>query len=631
MTAGEPMTLGTAESPLPDGFEALANAIWPPTPGNGGELGHAPRLRTLLAELLRRASTGIGTLPLTEAALNPTERVALEGLPEYFAIEGGNLLLPRYALQLREIRGFMVDRHRSSVPRLADAEVARHLQAILPPSRVAGGSDDPDRPRFDNAQQRLAIAALVDAPVGVLTGGPGTGKTTTAAALLAVRHRIDPQLSADQVLVAAPTGRAASRIGEALSQAATRLEGLDDNDRAFLRGIPTVTLHRALEWGPEPPERGGPYRRNSLRPLEVRVMLVDEASMVDLGLMHALIRALPPTASLLLLGDSDQLESVDVGGVLSEWVQSAGQHRILPDGLRDRFAQRLGVSAERVQADYEQGLPSLVSSSDGARPALPGMVVGLRHSWRAMNAPWILELAERVRPGSPHGRESVLECFARHASETEPVLTWHRETPDRSRRRLCQERWLAWAGMSRSWTRLCGDAGLGDPNAPDDQTERVEALRRLGQFQLLCSTNHQVDRANRAGTALLWAPGNRPSGELPHGCPVLILANDRSLGLSNGDIGIALGPLPGGPATVVLFPGSDGVPRLLPRVRLPAHQPAFGLTIHKSQGSEWDWVALELPPDSDSKLLTRNLLYTGVTRSRRVLDLFGSVDSLDLP
>ena len=625
MNSGPSHRLSSTPAIVPDGFEELAQAIWPTVAKDSPLAEHQPRLHSLLAELMRRASTGIGSLPLTEAGLSADERIALERWTDCIAIEGSALVLQRYAQQLREIRSFVEARLRSQDPRLPDAEVARHLGQILPPQRISGTGTGSIQTHFDNAQQRLAIAALVDAPVGVLTGGPGTGKTTTAAALLAVRHRIDAALTPDQILVAAPTGRAASRIGEAIAQSAARLTGLDESDRAFLKGITTVTLHRALEWGPEPPERGGPYRRNALRPLQVRVMLVDEASMVDLSLMHALIRALPPEASLLLLGDSDQLESVDVGGILSEFVQRAGQNRLLPEALQTRLAARLGISNEQVQAEYDQGLPHLPSESPGE--ALPGLVVGLRHSWRAMNAPWVLDLAECVRPGGSQSRSSVEECFNRHASAAEPVLTWHRESPDRSRRIFCQERWKSWGELARTWTELCQDSG---PEAQSQGQARNEALRLLGRFQLLCSTNHQVDRANQAGTALLWGKGARPLSELPHGCPVLVLANLRSLGLSNGDIGIALGPISGGPATLVLFPGADGIPRLIPRVRLPAHQPAFGLTIHKSQGSEWDSVALELPSNAESRLLSRNLLYTGITRSRRVLDLFGTPESLDL-
>lgn len=625
MNPGQPHRLSGVPPTLLDGFEELAQAIRPTVAAESPLAAHQKRLRSVLAELMRRASAGIGSLPLTEAGLNADERTALEQWSDCIALEGSSLVLPRYAQQLREIRSFVEARLGSQAPRLPDAEVARHLEQILPPQQITGTGAGSVQNHFDNAQQRLAIAALVDAPVGVLTGGPGTGKTTTAAALLAVRHRMDAALTPHQVLVAAPTGRAASRIGEAIAQSAARLTGLNDGDRAFLKGIATVTLHRALEWGPEPPERGGPYRRNALRPLRVRVMLVDEASMVDLSLMHALIRALPPEASLLLLGDSDQLESVDVGGILSEFVQRAGQNRILPEALRDRLAARLGVHGQQVQAEYDQGLPHLPSENGGG--ALPGLVVGLRHSWRAMNAPWILDLAQRVRPGGSQSRPSVEECFDRYASTTEPILTWHRESPERSRRIFCQERWKSWSEMARTWTDLSHDSV---PKSDSQGQARREALRHLGRFQLLCSTNHQVERANQAGTAMLWSKGSRPPSELPHGCPVLVLANQRSLGLSNGDIGIALGPISGGPATLVLFPGADGVPRLIPRVRLPAHQPAFGLTIHKSQGSEWDSVALELPSNTESRLLTRNLLYTGITRSRRALDLFGTPESLDL-
>lgn len=615
--AGSSDIPGTPE----DGFEELARAIWPPPTGPTPDPAEAAG-RHALAQLLRRAASGVGSLPLADSGLGPDDLSRLEGAAGCLVLEGASLVLPRYAMQVREIRAFLEHRCQAAGARFADDDVARSLAAILPPERIAGEARGSTPPAyFDNAQQRLAVAGLVDTPLGVLTGGPGTGKTTTAAALLAVRHRIDPGLLPSQVLVTAPTGRAASRIGEAISKAADRLPGLTPDDREFLRRIRTTTLHRALEWGPEPPERGGPYRRNALRPLEVRMLLVDEASMVDLALMHALVRAMPADASLLLLGDADQLESVEVGGILSECVQRA--ETTLPPPLEERLSARLGIPADRVQADHREGLPPAATHPLAARTRLPGMVVGLRHSWRALNAPWILELAETVRPGGGGTTGSMAGCFARHGDGADPVLTWTRGTPDAAGGRICQGHWKAWRDASARWTGLGSDVDESDEAM---RAARREAVDQLGRFQLLCSTNRQVNRANLIGTSLLWSgAAARPTGELPHGCPVLVLDNDRDLGLSNGDIGIALGSGPGTPAGVVLFPGPDAVPRLVPRVRLPTHQPAFGMTIHKSQGSEWETVAIELPERIESPLLTRNLLYTAITRAGRALHLFGEL------
>jgi len=624
--SGDPHLPGTPE----DGFEELARAIWPPSTGDNPDTAEAPG-RHALAQLLRRAASGIGSLPLAESGLGPDDLSRPGGAAGYLVLEGASLVLPRYASQLRQIRAFLEHRCPLDAPRLADHDVAGPLAAILPPARITGESRGSTPPaQFDNAQQRLAVAALVDAPLGVLTGGPGTGKTTTAAALLAVRHRIDPGLRPSQVLVAAPTGRAASRIGEAISQAADRLPGLNPDDREFLRRIPTTTLHRALEWGPEPPERGGPYRRNALRPLEVRMLLVDEASMVDLALMHALVRAMPADASLLLLGDGDQLESVEVGGVLAECVRRA--NRVLPPAWRDRLAARLGIPGDQVQTDHAEGLPPRAVQAGPPPSPLPGVVVGLHHSWRALNAPWILELAAQVRPGGRGTTASVTDCLARHASGPDPVMTWRQDglaAPDSS---LCQRHWRGWLDEASGWPRMDADPdSLEAGSATSLLSARLDALRRLGGFQLLCTTNRQVERANLTGLAVLWAGRARPAGELPHGCPVLVLANDRDLGLSNGDLGIALGEGCGMPAGLVLFAGPDGSPRVIPRVRLPSHQPAFGMTIHKSQGSEWDTVAIELPDRSESPLLTRNLLYTAITRARRSLHLFGPIPSSLLP
>ncbi len=624
--SGDPQLPGTAE----DGFEELAQAIWPPPTGRSPDPAEATG-RQALAELLRRAASGVGSLPLADSGLGPDDLSRLEGAAGCLVLEGASLVLPRYAMQVREIRAFLEHRCQAAGARFADDDVARSLAAILPPERIAGEARGSTPPAyFDNAQQRLAVAGLVDAALGVLTGGPGTGKTTTAAALLAVRHRIDPGLLPSQVLVTAPTGRAASRIGEAISQAADRLPGLTPDDREFLRRIRTTTLHRALEWGPEPPERGGPYRRNALRPLEVRMLLVDEASMVDLALMHALVRAMPADASLLLLGDADQLESVEVGGVLSECVRRTDRE-FLPS-WRDRLATRLGIPGDRVQADHTEGLPPLAPQAGIPMSPLPGVVVGLHHSWRALNAPWILELASEVRPGGRGTVDSLAGCIERHADGPDPVMTWRPEGPDAPASNPCLGRWQAWRDEAARWARLDADPeGLEADSATTILRGRRDALRLLGGFQLLCSTNRQVERANLAGLSVLWAGRGRTAGELPHGCPVLVLANDRDLGLSNGDLGIALGEGCGMPASLVLFAGPDGTPRVIPRVRLPSHQPAFGMTIHKSQGSEWDTVAIELPGRSESPLLTRNLLYTAITRARRSLHLSGPIPSGLLP
>jgi exodeoxyribonuclease V alpha subunit len=595
-----------------DGFQELAAAIWSQASPEGASTPDAPALLEVLASLLREAASGNGFIRLSRLKATPALIQGFARHPELFSVEDEFLMLPRYARHTHRIRAFFAARLAHRGERFSDAEVARHLDDLLPRQTVSDQTTG--RLLFDNAQQRLAIAALVDAPVGVLTGGPGTGKTTTAAALLAVRRRLAPALSAENILVTAPTGKAACRIAEAIAKASSLLNGLSSEEQSFLCSIRSITLHRALEWGPLPAEKGGPFQRSAVRPLAASVVLVDEASMVDLSLMYALLNAIPDGASLYLLGDSDQLESVEVGGILSELVQRASLARHLEPALRDRLQGRLGMDAAEVQEHFEAGLPKLPPSK--AEP-LPGLVAGLRYSRRAMNAPWILDLAEVVKPGSQGSLGDFLRLFERPEDPAPGALGWHRENAESLRGTFCAGHWKRWADQAAGWTDL-----LDDSAAANVQKRRSAALSALGDFQLLCSTNAQVERANREGVALLQA--QRVTGpSLPHGCPLIILTNQRSLGLSNGDVGIALGTALGQGALFALFPSGDGLSRLLPIAQLPAHQPAFGLTIHKSQGSEWKHIAIELPADPDSRLLTRNLLYTAITRSSRAVDLFG--------
>lgn len=605
----------------------LARAVYPlgatgtgiAETGGGQSCGITPaRVRELLARLFCAAARGEGAIALAEVGLSPEERRGVERLSELFVTEGRLLLLPRYAAQIKAMRAFFADRLARVGRRFEDGAVRVNLDALLPAETIRGA--DSGGVLFDSLHQRLAVAALVDARVGVLTGGPGTGKTTTAAALLAVRRRLEPGLSAAGVLVAAPTGKAACRIGEALARATGHLRGLEEEEKTFLRSIRCLTLHRALEWGPEPPEKGGPFRRNRLRQLEAQVVLVDEASMVDLSLMHALLEALPQEASLLLLGDSDQLKSVEVGGILAELVMRSALSPKLDGEVASRLSARLGVPSSTVAGAFVEGLPAGVEGN--GLPSLAGLTFGLKYSRRAMNAPWILRFAEIARP---EASSTVGEV--RRFLETEPGagehVRWVEGSASRECLKHCGDYWKQWRETASGWTRLfSAESGALDVNGAN------AALQALGQFQLLCSTNEQVEKANAEGVRVLYGARRPTDAQLPHGCPILVTANNRALGLSNGDVGIALGRESGGHALVGLFAGSDGTPRVLTLAQLPPHQAAFGLTIHKSQGSEWEQIAIQLPDGAESRLLTRNLLYTAITRSSRRIALFGPEETL---
>jgi exodeoxyribonuclease V alpha subunit len=560
--------------------------------GGGREVWAGP-----LARLLEAASRGVGQITATECGLpdNPPD--------EFFAIAGDLVLLPRTQSCWDRVREDFERRLAEARPIFDDRAVRRGLDGIVPRC-----IED----HFDNAQQRLAVAAFCDARAGVLTGGPGTGKTTCAAALLALRKRLDPTLHPDAVLLAAPTGKAACRLAESLRKSADRLP-LEPAEKEFLKSLQPRTLHKALEWTPKPPEQGGPFLRDGERPLDARMVIVDEASMVDLELMSHLVLALPSDASLILLGDSDQLESVETGGVLAELV-ARGAAASLPEDTLARWHARTGDDAARIFADGlavtkiadEAVSLSRRSAQVPALEPLPGLMIPLKSSYRAKESPWILQLAGIVKPGGT----GTAEQFRMLAAANAPHVRLYDSRADFER--FCGGHWQNWGSMVSGWT-----AG----NFPDF----LPGLGgELSAFQLLCGTNAQVDRANRQGVRILR--GSSPgSAGLPHGCPIIVGTNSPALGLSNGDLGVALGSGPGTPAQIAVFPG---LPAPIPLTRLPSHQPAFALTIHKSQGSEWHTVALDLPGE-ESRLLGRNLVYTAITRSAFGFHLFAGQNALE--
>jgi exodeoxyribonuclease V alpha subunit len=401
-------------------------------------------------------------------------------------------------------------------------------------------------------EQRAAVAFAASRSLAVVSGGPGTGKTAICAALCRVLVRSGTAPSA--ILLTAPTGKAAQRLGASVRSG---LLGADDEaDRRLAAELPEArTLHRLLGYQPET----GRFRHHAGAPLRGAVVIVDEASMVDLVLMERLARALAPTTRLVLFGDADQLPSVEAGAVLRD--------------LAERGACRLTRSYRMDERD----------------PA-----------GRA-----ILEAARSVRAGK--------------------VGPW--PSPDPAPAVRLVDAWFD-GHLGARWAELARAA-----DALDDATgEDLAAL----QGHLESSRMLAVTRRLRRGTeslnrlfhrrALAALGGSRPARfELLPGEPVVVRENDYARGLYNGDCGLVAAS--GGELRAV-FSGQDGAWRSFPLAALrPRLELAYALTVHQSQGSEYDHVALVLP-EADMPLATRELVYTALTRARRSIALFGSAEVL---
>ncbi|PMX03347.1 exodeoxyribonuclease V subunit alpha [Pseudomonas sp. FW215-R2] len=458
--------------------------------------------------------------------------------------------------------------------------------------------------------QKLACALATRGAFSIVTGGPGTGKTTTVVRLLALLQA--PAVEAGQPLrirLAAPTGKAAARLTESISQQVQSLKVAD----AVREKIPSevTTVHRLL--GSRPGTRH--FRHHAGNRLPLDVLVVDEASMIDLEMMANLLDALPSHARLVLLGDKDQLASVEAGAVLGDLCRDAEAGWYSP-----QTRQWLeSFSGESLQ---DSGLHEDI---DGTHP-LAQQVVMLRHSRRFGEGSGIGQLARRVNQQLPDEARQLLAGRSHddvyslalkgeqdHALER-LVLEGHGDGPHGYRHYL---------SVLRNQRPPAG-APLEHPGWLDWAREVLQAF---DTFQLLCAVRKGpwgVEGLNQRITdALLKTRLIDSDQQWYEGRPVLMTRNDYGLGLMNGDIGIALklperdGPNAGEAVLRVAFPRNDGrggVRFVLPS-RLNDVETVYAMTVHKSQGSEFAHTALILP-DALNPVLTKELIYTGITRAK---------------
>lgn len=421
--------------------------------------------------------------------------------------------------------------------------------------------------------QRDAVSKVPEEGLFVLTGGPGTGKTRTIMNMLLMLQR--KARVRRSIALTAPTGKAAQRLRLSLQQSSSTLtSSLPDDWEGPLSTVALAgvqTLHRLLEFDPR---RNG-FRRDPEHPIDADIVVVDEASMMDLGLLAALLAALPRKSCLILVGDADQLTSVAAGSVFQDLVLA-------------------------LQTTH------------------PERVVRLHHSFRSSAALSVINAAvvsgdrERVHAAMLEAGDMAMRYSIRSAADL----------------RLQSDRW---AGIiATEWVRSIED----EDSAAHTQSVR-RALQTLSRRQILCalrddafgavSVNRLIESALKRHWGIaedqLWFAGRS----------IMVLRNDYALGLFNGDIGLTLRSPSGELKVWFESTDQDGQPilRAFAPSSLPEHEGAFAITIHKSQGSEYDEVAVVLPRYDEHRIMSRQLLYTAVSRARARIEIWGKESVLD--
>lgn len=468
-------------------------------------------------------------------------------------LEGSRLYLDRYWRQECTIADRILDLASRAVD-VDETTLAASLNRLFPPT-----------PGDDDNLQRVAADRAVRSAFSVVAGGPGTGKTTTVARIIAL---LDEQAMAaggplPRIALAAPTGKAAARLEEAVRSSAKDMD-VSDTERARLLAISASTLHRLLGWRPDSQSR---FRHDRSNHLPHDVVIVDETSMVSTSLMASVVDAVGERAQLILVGDPDQLASVEAGAVLGDIVE-----------------------------------PDVAPGSSGS--SLTGHITVLQRVHRFGGA--IASLADAIRRGDADETMRILRSG-------DDAVQWLDTESDPDSLAPIREQMVA-AGLQILDAATAGDAPA--------------ALQALDAMRVLCA-HRRGPHGVGSWTDLVeqWLAAARPSyadgGPWYVGRPLLVTANDYTLGLYNGDTGVVVQR---GDGVMAAFVKGSEVGEISPR-RLSVVDTAHVMTIHKSQGSQFDTVVVVLP-EPDSPILTRELLYTAVTRARRRVVVLGPEGSV---
>lgn len=412
----------------------------------------------------------------------------------------------------------------------------------------------------------------------IITGGPGTGKTTIITKLLAIIFELNPEFS---VAIAAPTGKATARLNESISNLISNLPGIKNDTKEILLDIKAQTVHRLLGYGFNTPY----FKHNKENPLQYDLVIVDESSMIDVALMAKLMEAIRKDTKLILLGDKNQLASVEAGSIFGDLCKTQKQSNTVFDTDID-FLKNFNINIEN-NAFYSN--------------ILTGKIIELQHSYRFDITEGIGKFSNLVISGNS-SEDKLITPFLNCKNQSQCVEITADYQDDRFYKMI----------------------KLYEDYARENDIEK--AFEKLKKIIILCAVREgQFGMKHYNSTIEDYLKSKAlisPSGNFYDKQVVMVTSNDYNLGVFNGDIGI-IRVDKNTDKKIIYFKNSDGSLKSFPATNINSFETAYAMTIHKSQGSEYDNVIIVIPDDENHRLLSRELLYTAVTRAKQNVLILG--------